>query len=240
MVRCYFDQIGDRGRVITISLGEETLVVVSHDFSAPVIRASDGLRPDLPYCPFYLYPFLTEQCKLSCLLARIISSLTRTSPSLYYKTFRLREKGIVRIVIQRIREARVTIDGEITAKIGPGLCVFLGVAKGDTQEDADYLADKAVQLRIFEDHTGKFDRSLLEVHGEILVVSEFTLYGDCSKGRRPSFSQAAPPREAETLYHYFVERLKDYGLEVATGKFQSKMEVSITNDGPVTLLLESR
>ena len=145
----------------------------------------------------------------------------------------------MRIVIQRIREARVTIDGEMTAKIGPGLCVFLGIAQGDREEDASYLADKVVGLRIFEDDAGKFDRSLLEFHGEILVVSEFTLYGDCSKGRRPSFSQAAPPREAETLYHYFVQRLKDHGLKVATGKFQSKMEVSITNDGPVTFLLES-
>ena len=146
----------------------------------------------------------------------------------------------MRIVIQRVREARVTIDGEITAKIGLGLCVFLGIAKGDTKEDANYLADKALELRIFKDDTGKFNRSLLEVQGEVLVVSEFTLYGDCSKGRRPSFSQAAPPQEAEMLYHYFVQRLRDSGLKVATGNFQEKMDVSIINDGPVTFILDSR
>ena len=146
----------------------------------------------------------------------------------------------MRIVIQRIREARVTIDGEIITKIGPGLCVFLGIAQGDTEEDANYLADKAVELRIFEDAAGKFNRSLLESRGEILVVSEFTLYGDCSKGRRPSFSQAAPPQEAEPLYRYFVQRLKGSGLTVAAGKFQAKMQVSIINDGPVTFILDSR
>lgn len=166
---------------------------------------------------------------------------TESLPSLscIHKTIVLIE-NIVRLLVQRIQQAKVTIAGEEVGRTGPGLCLFLGVAKGDTQEDANYLVDKAVQLRIFEDHTGKFDRSLLEVHGEVLIVSEFTLYGDCSKGRRPSFSQAAPPREAETLYLCFVQRLKDHGLKVATGKFQSKMEVSITNDGPVTLLLESR
>ena len=145
----------------------------------------------------------------------------------------------MRIVIQRTREARVTIDGEITAKIGSGLCVFIGIAKGDTQEDACHLAEKAAGLRIFEDDTGKFNRSLVEVHGEVLVVSEFTLYGDCTKGRRPSFSQAAPPEEAEALYDCFVQRLRESGLKVATGTFQAKMEVSISNDGPVTFLLDS-
>ena len=149
-------------------------------------------------------------------------------------------ENIVRLLVQRIKEGKVTIGGEEVSRTSAGLCLFLSIAKGDTQEDANYLANKAVELRIFEDNTGKFDRSLLEVHGEVLVVSEFTLHGDCSKGRRPSFSQAAPPREAETLYYYFVQRLKDHGLKVATGKFQSKMEVSITNDGPVTFLLDSR
>lgn len=146
----------------------------------------------------------------------------------------------MRIVIQRIREASVTIGGEIAAKIGPGLCVFLGIAQGDTQADAYYLAEKIAGLRIFDDESGKMNRSLAETSGEALVVSEFTLYGDCTKGRRPSFSQAAPPQEAEPLYRYFVRRLKDSGLTVAAGKFQAKMEVSITNDGPVTFILDSR
>lgn len=133
----------------------------------------------------------------------------------------------------------MTIEGEITAKIGPGLCVFLGIARADTKEDANYLAGKAVALRIFKDESGKFNRSLLEVRGEILVVAEFTLYGDCTKGRRPSFNQAAPPDEAEPLYAYFIQRLKDSGLKVAAGRFQANMEVSITNDGPVTFILDS-
>ena len=146
----------------------------------------------------------------------------------------------MRIVIQRITEARVTIDGKITTKIGSGLCVFLGIAQGDTEEGANYLADKAAGLRIFEDDAGKFNRSLLEIEGEILVVSEFTLYGDCTRGRRPSFSRAAPPQEAEPLYRYFVQKLKDLGLRVATGTFQAKMEISLTNDGPVTFTVDSR
>jgi len=146
----------------------------------------------------------------------------------------------MKLLVQKIQEGKVTVAGKEIGRTGAGLCLFLGIAQGDTEEDANYLADKAVELRIFEDDAGKFNRSLLESRGEILVVSEFTLYGDCSKGRRPSFSQAAPPEEAEQLYNYFVRRLKDSGLTVATGQFQAKMEVSITNDGPVTLILDSR
>ncbi|MBI1993792.1 MAG: D-tyrosyl-tRNA(Tyr) deacylase [Deltaproteobacteria bacterium] len=145
----------------------------------------------------------------------------------------------MRLLVQRIREGKVIVAGEEIARAGSGLCLFLGIARGDTEEAADELAQKAAGLRIFEDEAGKLDRSLADVHGEVLVVSEFTLYGDCSKGRRPSFSRAAPPREAEALYDYFVERLRNTGLKVATGKFQAKMEVSITNDGPVTFILDS-
>ena len=134
----------------------------------------------------------------------------------------------------------MTVAGEEIARAGSGLCLFLAIARGDTEDAADELAQKAAELRIFEDDAGKLDRSLADVHGEVLVVSEFTLYGDCSKGRRPSFSRAAPPREAEALYDYFVARLRNIGLKVATGKFQAKMEVSITNDGPVTFILDSR
>lgn len=144
----------------------------------------------------------------------------------------------MRLLVQRIAAAKVTVDGEEIGSAGRGLCLFLGVANGDTAAGADYLAGKITELRIFEDENGKFNRSLAEVGGEVLVVSEFTLYGDCSRGRRPSFSDAAPPQEAQRLYDYFVARLKDRGLKVATGKFQAKMEVSLINDGPVTIILE--
>jgi D-tyrosyl-tRNA(Tyr) deacylase len=146
----------------------------------------------------------------------------------------------VRLIIQRVKGASVSVEGETVGHIGPGLCLFLAVAKGDRKEDADYLAGKVSELRIFEDEGGKMNSSLKEVNGGALVVSEFTLYGDCTKGRRPSFSQAAPPHEAEGLCNYFVQRLEDSGLQVATGKFQAKMEVGIINDGPVTLILDSR
>ena len=145
----------------------------------------------------------------------------------------------MRVLIQRIREGKVTVKGEEVGRSQAGLCLFLGIAKGDTKENTDYLAEKIAGLRIFEDDAGKFNRSIADVQGEILMVSEFTLYGDCSKGRRPSFSEAAPPQEAEPLYAYFIQRLKDLGLAVATGTFQAKMEVSITNDGPVTFILDS-
>lgn len=145
----------------------------------------------------------------------------------------------MRIVIQRIKQASVAIDGEVTSRTGPGLCVFLGIAKGDTPADADHLAEKIAELRIFDDESGKMNRSLAETSREALVVSEFTLYGNCAKGRRPSFSQAAPPEQAESLYRCFIQKLKDLDLKVETGKFQAKMEVSVTNDGPVTFILDS-
>ncbi|MEE9144263.1 MAG: D-aminoacyl-tRNA deacylase [Candidatus Binatia bacterium] len=145
----------------------------------------------------------------------------------------------MRLLLQRVKRAEVSIDGAEISNIGPGLCLFVGISKGDTIENADYLAEKTINLRIFEDEAGKFNRSILEINGEILIVSEFTLYGDCSKGRRPSFNQAAPPDEAEMLYNYFVQKVKDFGLNVATGKFQEKMDVSILNDGPVTFILDS-
>ena len=145
----------------------------------------------------------------------------------------------MRLLVQRIKEAKVTADGEEISKVGAGLCLFLGISREDTREKADYLAGKTAALRIFEDENGKLNRSLVDVGGEVLVVSEFTLYGDCTKGRRPSFSQAAPPEEAERLYDYFVQKLKDLGLKVATGEFQAKMDVSLVNDGPVTFVIDS-
>jgi D-aminoacyl-tRNA deacylase len=145
----------------------------------------------------------------------------------------------MRLLIQRIKEATVRVDGEVVGKAGPGLCLFLGVAAGDSPAAADYLAAKAAELRIFEDDAGKFNHSVKEIGGEVLVVSEFTLYGDCAKGRRPSFSRAATPAEARKLYDCFVAKLQELGLRVATGRFQSKMEVALINDGPVTFMLES-
>ncbi len=145
----------------------------------------------------------------------------------------------MRLVIQRVSQAKVTVQGKEVGAIGPGLCLFLGVAKGDTEEDSTYLIQKSVELRIFEDDEGKFNRTLLDVGGEVLVVSQFTLYGDCTKGRRPSFSHAASPEEAERLYQQFVQKLREKGPRVATGQFQAKMEVSLVNSGPVTFIIDS-
>jgi D-tyrosyl-tRNA(Tyr) deacylase len=145
----------------------------------------------------------------------------------------------MRALIQRVTNARVEVDGAITGKIDPGLLVLLGVTKNDTQADADYLVDKIANLRIFSDDAGKMNRSLVDVGGSLLVVSQFTLYGDCRKGRRPGFDLAAPAEQARDLYVYFVEKGRRSGIHVETGVFQAHMEVSLTNDGPVTFMLET-
>jgi len=145
----------------------------------------------------------------------------------------------MRLVIQRVSNAHVIVADEIVGQIGAGLCVFLGVGKNDSEKNADSLAEKMSNLRIFEDDQGKMNRSVRDVGGEILVVSQFTLYGDCTKGNRPSFTEAAPATEAERLYVYFADRLRAVDLRVATGRFQAKMAVSLTNDGPVTFILEA-
>src|SRR2546422_1594371 len=147
----------------------------------------------------------------------------------------------MRLLIQRVKHAKVSIAGEEIGRIDHGLCLFLGIAKGDNAHDVIYLTEKVIDLRIFEDESGKLNQSLRERKGEILVVSEFTLCGDCSKGRRPSFSLAASPQEAERFYRYFVRRLEESaGIKIATGQFQARMEVTIVNDGPVTFILDSR
>ena len=135
--------------------------------------------------------------------------------------------------------AEVKVAGEPVGRIGHGLCVFLGIGKNDGESNADHLAQKIKNLRIFEDEHGKMNRSVEEIREEILVVSQFTLYGDCRKGNRPSFSDAAPPDEAEKLYEYFVQRLRGAGLIVATGQFKARMDVTLTNDGPVTFIVET-
>lgn len=145
----------------------------------------------------------------------------------------------MRAVIQRVSQAEVTVAGRSLGTIGPGLCVFLGVGKDDGPRNAEYLAEKIKNMRIFEDSNGKMNRSLLEVQKGMLVVSQFTLYGDCKKGNRPSFSDAAAPAEAEKLYEHFVQRVRDAGLAVATGLFGARMNVALTNDGPVTFILEA-
>jgi D-tyrosyl-tRNA(Tyr) deacylase len=145
----------------------------------------------------------------------------------------------MRLVIQRVSNARVKVADEIVGQIGAGLCVFLGVGKKDSESNAYSLAEKISNLRIFEDDQGKMNRSVRDIRGEILVVSQFTLCGDCTKGNRPSFTDAAPADEAERLYEIFVDRLRVLGLRVATGQFQAKMSVSLTNDGPVTFTLEA-
>ncbi len=146
----------------------------------------------------------------------------------------------MRAVVQRVTESSVTVEGQVVGAIGPGLLVLLGVAQDDTGQDADYLAEKIVQLRIFEDEAGKMNRSLLESGGALLVVSQFTLLGDCRKGRRPSFASAAPPETAETLYQRFAAQVRAKGVTVATGQFRAMMKVALINDGPVTLIVESR
>ena len=146
----------------------------------------------------------------------------------------------MRLVIQRVREARVDVDGRSCGSIAVGLLVLVAVAKSDTASDADYLAEKLLGLRIFPDQDGKMNRSVVDVGGGLLVISNFTLYGDCSKGRRPSFDLAAGPEQARSLYDYFVEKLRGSTVPVETGVFQAAMDVHLINDGPVTLLCESR
>ena len=146
----------------------------------------------------------------------------------------------MRVVVQRVKEAGVEVNGEIVGEIGEGFLVLLGVGRDDSEADVNYLVDKILGLRVFEDENGKLNLSIKETRGEALVVSQFTLLGDCRKGRRPSFDQAAPPELAENLYTRFVENLKEKGMRVKTGKFGEIMEVHLTNSGPVTLLLDSQ
>jgi D-tyrosyl-tRNA(Tyr) deacylase len=143
-------------------------------------------------------------------------------------------------LIQRVTEAKVESGGELLGSIGPGLLIFLGVAPEDTQAEASWLADKIVGLRIFADKEFKMNLSLAEVGGQALVISQFTLMGDCRKGRRPSFAQAAPPGPAEALYDYFADKIQEKGFKVGRGRFGADMAVSLTNDGPVTFILERK
>ncbi len=145
----------------------------------------------------------------------------------------------MRIVLQRVKQAHVEVAGQCVGRIGRGLVILCGVTHADRREDADYLAGKIIQLRIFPDAEGRMNRSLAEVGGALLVVSQFTLYGSCKKGRRPSFDQAAPPEQARSLYEYFVERLRSSNTIVETGVFQAEMDVHLVNDGPVTFVLDS-
>lgn len=145
----------------------------------------------------------------------------------------------MRAVIQRVTQSSVTVGQETVGSIGQGLMVLLGVGKSDTEKDADYLSEKIVNLRIFEDRDGKLNRSLLDIGGQMLVVSQFTLMADCRKGRRPSFIAAAPPDEADRLYLYFAEQVRHKGVTVETGRFRVMMQVALVNDGPVTIILES-
>lgn len=146
----------------------------------------------------------------------------------------------MRVVVQRAKKARVTVDGEIVGQIEYGLMLLVGIKHDDSKEDVTYTADKVANLRIFEDEQGKMNRSLLDVNGQVLSVSQFTLYGDCRKGRRPNFMDAARPEEANELYEAFNEELRNKGIIVETGKFGEMMDVTFTNDGPVTLIVESR
>lgn len=146
----------------------------------------------------------------------------------------------MRAVVQRVHEASVRVDGAVVGQIGQGLLVLLGVGRGDTEADVDYVADKVVNLRIFPDDAGAMNRSALDVGAEILAVSQFTLYGDVRRGRRPGFIESAPPEEARVLYLKFVEKVRGKGLRTAEGVFQAMMDVSLVNHGPVTILIDSK
>jgi D-tyrosyl-tRNA(Tyr) deacylase len=146
----------------------------------------------------------------------------------------------MRAVVQRVSRAQVSVGKEIVGKIGPGLVVLLGVSKSDTQADAEYLAAKITGLRIFEDEGGKMNLPLADVGGSVLAISQFTLYGDVRKGRRPSFDEAAPPDQARELYEYFVSKIREAGVPCETGRFQAMMQVELVNGGPVTILLDSK
>lgn len=145
----------------------------------------------------------------------------------------------MRAVVQRVSRARVNVNGESVGSIGQGLLVLLGIAKTDSQADADYLVGKIIGLRISDDESGKMNLSVADVGGSMLAVSQFTLYGDSRKGKRPSFDQAAPPQMANELYEYFVEKARKSGITCETGRFQAMMQVDLVNDGPVTILLDS-
>ncbi len=146
----------------------------------------------------------------------------------------------MKAVIQRVKESNVRVDGEIISKIAEGLLVLLGVDGSDVEKDADYLAEKIVNLRIFEDADGKMNLSLKDIAGDMLVVSQFTLLGNCKKGRRPSFVHAAKPEKADFLYQYFMEKVKEQKITVDSGKFRAMMDVSLINHGPVTFILDSQ
>jgi D-tyrosyl-tRNA(Tyr) deacylase len=145
----------------------------------------------------------------------------------------------MRLVIQRVTEASVTVSGSTVGSIGRGLVVLIGIAKDDTESDADYLIDRVLGLTIFPDADGKMNLNVKDAGGALLLISQFTLYGDCTRGRRPSFDQAAPPARAAVLYNHFVETAKKRGVETAAGVFQAHMQVSLVNDGPVTILMDS-
>ena len=146
----------------------------------------------------------------------------------------------MRAVIQRVNEASVQVENQVTGSIKKGMVILLGVQNGDTEEDVRWLAEKCINLRIYDNEEGKFHFSLLDIEGEVLVISQFTLYGDCKKGRRPSFTEAALPELAETLYNRFVQVMREKGMKVETGVFAARMLVNIQNSGPVTLIVDSR
>ncbi len=145
----------------------------------------------------------------------------------------------MRAVVQRVKEARVSIEGEVVGEISKGLLIFLGVGENDTEKECEYMAGKIINLRIFPDENDLMNLSLLDIKGAALVVSQFTLWGDCRKGRRPSFIDAARPEKANKLYEHFISLVKDRGVAVATGRFQEMMDVHLVNDGPVTILIDS-
>ncbi|MDN5303957.1 MAG: D-aminoacyl-tRNA deacylase [Fusobacteriaceae bacterium] len=144
----------------------------------------------------------------------------------------------MKVVLQKVKTANVKVNNEVVGEISKGILVFLGINNNDTEKEADWLINKIIKLRIFEDENNKMNKSLIDINGEILIISQFTLYGDCRKGLRPSFTEAAPPEKAKKLYNYFVNKMKETGIKIETGIFQEHMDVSLINDGPVTMIIE--
>lgn len=170
----------------------------------------------------------------------VISSLRAFSPFNFFALCHFGFPTFMRAVVQRVSRAKVSVNGETVGEIATGILLFLGVSSDDSEKDADYLLEKTLNLRIFEDSADKMNLSLLDISGALLLVSQFTLYGDARKGRRPSFIKAAPPEQANSLYEYFVSAARKQIEKVETGTFQAMMDVELVNDGPVTILLDSK
>jgi D-aminoacyl-tRNA deacylase len=225
----FFLEVEEAARHFAVDTAAFKDTLVDHQFYYQDLRSSCRSVNHLSAADLRTY-VLPGGCEVSC----------RPRAQWHTGPGRRAQSNFMRVVLQRVKSARVDVAGLTVGSIGSGLLILLGVTQTDREEDADYLADKVVQLRIFPDEAGRMNRSLVEARGALLVVSQFTLYGDCRKGRRPSFDHAAGPEQARALYEYFTRQLRLRNVAVETGVFQAEMEVHLINDGPVTFLLDSK